>query len=138
MAAGATVVNLPKNVPLTEDQLRFFESVVSEFARSEWSEHQLELAAFLARNMDAMEKSQRRLADEGPVLINATGNHVQNPLLGYIRSVDCSILAYRRSLSLNASARPTDREDIASRREKAKKIESDLDSGHDDLLARRN
>ena len=37
----------PSHVPLDDCDWPFWESVVAEFARSEWSEHQLELAAFL-------------------------------------------------------------------------------------------
>ena len=51
MKAAARSIDPPSNVPLAPMDLPFFASVITEFARSEWTAHQLELAAMLARTM---------------------------------------------------------------------------------------
>ena len=41
----------PGHVRLQDEDWPFWHSVLAEFARAEWTDHQLELAAFLARDM---------------------------------------------------------------------------------------
>jgi hypothetical protein len=135
MGNAAAEVNPPDNVPLDAEDMPFFRSVIDEFARSEWTSHQLELAAMLARKMRDMKDVQRELRDEGYTTTTANGTPVQSPLVGVLRMLDTSILATRRSLSLHARARAGEARDVAKRRGAAKAIESD-NPLEDDLLAR--
>ena len=57
MSAAAQPIEPPSNVPLEPGDLPFFASVIAEFARSEWTAHQLELAAMLARTMADLERA---------------------------------------------------------------------------------
>jgi hypothetical protein len=50
MSAAAKTIAPPSNVPLDESDLPFFASVIAEFARSEWTAHQLELAGDAGAN----------------------------------------------------------------------------------------
>lgn len=127
----------PSNVPLAKGDMPFFASVLAEFARSEWTAHQLELAAMLARKMADLEAQQRALRDESYVLATEKGTPIANPRIQVVRMLDTSILATRRSLALHARAQGGDARDIAKRRDGARAIEADnpLD---DDLLARPN
>lgn len=125
----------PSNVPLSKADLPFFASVIEEFARSEWTAHQLELAAMLARKMRLLRDELETLEQEGFTLSTASGNPCQNPRLGGVRMLDTSIMATRRSLQLHARAQGGESRDISKRRAIAKEYEADLG---DDLLARPN
>jgi hypothetical protein len=41
MAAANQPIHPPSNVPLADDDLSFFANVLEEFARSQWTGHQL-------------------------------------------------------------------------------------------------
>ena len=47
MAKATTEILPPENVPPDDEDGPFFRNVIAEFARSEWSAHQLELVAML-------------------------------------------------------------------------------------------
>lgn len=130
-------ISAPSNVPLAPEDLPFFASVIAEFARSEWSAHQLELAAMLARTMADLERDQRLMREEGPILTTEKGTPVVNPRKTVIQMNASIILSYRRSLSLHARAQGGETRDIAKRRGIAQDAESDALAG-DDLIARPN
>lgn len=131
---GATrQIQPPSHVPLEACDWPFWESVVAEFARSEWTEHQLELAAMLARTMANMEKLQRELRTEGFVTKSDRGTPVANPLCNVVKGLAGDILSMRRSLALHARAKAGDNRDAAKQRDGAKGVEADLG---DSLLAR--
>ncbi|RDL51812.1 hypothetical protein BLJAPNOD_02953 [Ensifer sp. M14] len=135
MAKATTEIEPPANVPLDAEDLPFFRNVIAEYARSEWSSHQLELAAMLARTMADLTREQKLLRDEGGVAYSEKGTPVANPRKSIVQMHASSILSFRRSLSLHARAQAGEARDVAKRREAAKDIESDnpLD---DYLLAR--
>lgn len=123
-------------MPLTDDDLPFFASVIDEFARSEWTAHQLELAAMLARKMRLLRDELVQLEAEGFVLATPKGGQCQNPRLGGVRMLDTSIMATRRSLQIHARARGGEARDTGARRAQAREIEGGISD--DDLLARPN
>ena len=137
MAKAQQKIEAPSNVPLQAQDLPFFASVIAEFARSEWTAHQLELAAMLARIMSDLEGEQRLMRAEGTVLSSERGTPVVNPRKTVIQMHAGTILSMRRSLSLHARAQKGDPKAIGPSRAAAKAIEDDnpLD---DDLLARPN
>ena len=134
--ASGRQINPPSNVPLEDRDLPFFASVIAEFARSDWTAHQLELAAMLARTMADLESDQRLMREEGPIMATDRGTPVVNPRKTVIQMNASIILSYRRSLSLHARAQGGEARDIGKRRDMAKEIEGGL--GGDDLLARPN
>lgn len=123
----------PSHVPLDDCDWPFWENVVAEFARSEWTEHQLEIAAMLARTMANLEQEQRTLRLEGFIAVRENGTTVENPRGRVVKSLAGDILSLRRSLALHARAKSGDNRDAAKQRGMAKEIETDLD---DELLAR--
>lgn len=137
MAAASRPIAAPSNVPLDPQDMPFFASVLAEFARSDWTAHQLELAAMLARTMADLEREQRELREEGAVMVTEKGTPVVNPRKALVQMHASSILSFRRSLSLHARAQGGEARDVAKRRAGAKAIEADnpLD---DELLARPN
>lgn len=133
--AAQQQISPPSNVPLTDADLPFFASVIDEFARSEWTAHQLELAAMLARKMRLLRDELATLESEGFVTVSGGGSPCQNPRLGGVRMLDTSIMATRRSLQIHARARAGESRDVAKRSAAAKGMESDAHAG-DDLIAR--
>lgn len=127
----------PSNVPLDAGDMPFFASVIAEFARSEWTAHQLELAAMLARTMADLERDQRLMREEGPITVTEKGTPVVNPRKTVIQMNASIILSYRRSLSLHARAQGGEARDIGKRRALAQGIEADAVTD-DELLARPN
>ena len=78
MSGAAKAIEPPSNVPLDECDLLFFASVIAEFARSEWTAHQLELAAMLARTMADLNREQLALRKEGAVLMSGRARPAQS------------------------------------------------------------
>ncbi len=60
----------------------FGHNVVAEFARADWTEHQLELAAMQARTMANLEAKKRTLRQEGCIAKRESGTTVKNPRPG--------------------------------------------------------
>jgi hypothetical protein len=139
VAAGAfRQIEPPSNVPLEPGDLPFFASVVAEFARVEWTAHQLELAAMLARTMADMEREQRMMRAEGSVVYTEKGTPVVNPRKAVLQMAAGTILSYRRSLQLHARAQTRDVGDAAKRRAAGRAHEAAVDDAADDLIARPN
>lgn len=135
MAKATKEVTPPENVPLDACDMPFFYNVIAEYARSEWSSHQLEIAAMLARTMADLTREQMLLREEGGVAYSEKGTPVANPRKSIVQMHASSILSFRRSLSLHARAQSGEARDVAKRRGSAKNIESD-NPLEDDLLAR--
>jgi phage terminase small subunit len=124
----------PAHITLDECDQPFWKNVVAEFARAEWTDHQLELAAMLARTMADLAREQVTLRTEGFISVRENGTSVENPRARAVKSLTGDILSLRRSLALHARARSGDTRNDVKRREVGKTIERDL--GDDDLLAR--
>lgn len=121
---GAThELSPPSHVPMEEMDWPFWHNVVAEFARAEWTEHQLELAAMLARTMANLEEQQRLLRSEGFTAKSERGTPVPNPRATIVKGLTGDILSIRRSLALHARAQSGDSRTDAKRREAAKGIE---------------
>jgi hypothetical protein len=133
MAGSAREIQPPSHVPLDDMDWPYWHNVVSEFARAEWSEHQLELAAMLARTMANLEQEQRTLRAEGFIAVRENGTSVENPRARAVKSLTGDILSLRRSLALHARARSGDNRDAAKQRDMGRGLEQEVS---DDLLAR--
>jgi hypothetical protein len=105
MSKAASAIVPPSNVPLDKCDLPFFTSVIAEFARSEWTAHQPELAAMLARTMSDVNREQVALREEGAVAASERGTPVVDPRKAVVQMHAATILSFRRSLALHARAR---------------------------------
>ena len=132
MQGSAREITPPSHVPLDDMDWPYWHNVVSEFARAEWTEHQLELAAMLARTMANLEQEQRTLRAEGFVAVRENGTSVENPRARAVKSMTSDFLSLRRSLALHARAKSGDSRADAARRQAGKEIEQETE---DDLLA---
>lgn len=135
MGKATKDVTPPENVPLDTEDYPFFYNVIAEYARSEWTAHQLEIAAMLARTMADLTREQKLLRDEGGVAFSEKGTPVANPRKSIVQMHASSILSFRRSLSLHARAQAGEARDVGKRRAAAKGIEAG-NPLEDDLLAR--
>ena len=132
MAGAKRELQPPSHVPLDDMDWPYWHSVVAEFARAEWTEHNLELAAMLARTMANVELEQRTLRAEGYVAESQRGTPVVNPRSMAVQALTGQILSLRRSLALHARARNGDNRNAAVRKGQSKEIEQQFS---DDLLA---
>jgi hypothetical protein len=123
----------PGHVRMADEDWPYWHSVIAEFARSEWTDHQLEVAAFLARTMADMEREQWMLRSEGSTLASERGTPVVNPRKTVVQMHSSSILSLRRSLSLHARAQHGEAEKVGPRRAATKAIEAS-NPLEDDLL----
>jgi hypothetical protein len=135
---GARIeISPPTNVPLGTKDLPFFASVLDEFARTEWTAHQLELAAMLSRTMADLEEEQRLMRIEGTIVKSDRGTPVINPRKMAIQMHYGNIHSARRSLSLHARAQDGEARDIGKRRNMSKTMAAGaVDLG--ELIARPN
>ena len=130
-------IQAPATVPLEDDDLPFFKAVIEEFARSEWTDHQLEIAAMMARTMRDLEENQRELRAEGYITVRpSNGTTVENPRARVVKSLTGDLLSLRRSLGVHARAKAEPRE--AGRNTKILKGYEANNPLEDDLLARPN
>ena len=135
MQAAVMEIVPPAHVRMGDGDWPYWKSVIAEFARSEWTDHQLEVAAFLARTMADLEREQWLLREEGATLASERGTPVVNPRKTVVQMHASSILSLRRSLSLHARAQHGEARDTAKRRGIAKDIEAESPF-EDDLIAR--
>jgi hypothetical protein len=130
----------PDHVPLEQCDMPYFRNVIEEFARAEWTPHQLELAAMLARTMCDLEAAQRDLRTQGAIAESRMGTPVVNPLNTVVQMRTTSIMNFRRTLSLNTyRAQGIPRADVAKTRELGLEIQAGaraLSDAEDDLMAR--
>ena len=134
--AASLPIQPPAHVRFDAEDWPFWMAVIAEFARSEWTQHQLELAAMLARAMSDLEREQWELRREGSVMATDRGTPVVNPRKSVVQMTAGTILSMRRSLSLHARAQGGESRDIGKRRAATKSIEADVaDGSQDDLIA---
>jgi hypothetical protein len=62
MAKATMKIAPPAHVPLSPDDMPFFESVIVEFAKSELTDHQIELVALVSQNDGGFGTRATRLA----------------------------------------------------------------------------
>lgn len=126
----------PAHIRMEPADMPFFESVIDEFARAVWTNHQIEMAALLARTMCQMEHEQYLLRLEGAVSKTEKGTPVVNPRKTVVQQCAGTILAMRRSLSLHARAQAGEKRDVAKRRVAEKELEQATDFDDEGLIAR--
>jgi hypothetical protein len=135
MQAAMREIRPPGHVRLDDQDLPFWHSVIAEFGRSEWTEHQIEMAALLARTMADLEREQYALRDEGYVLTRPSGVTMQNPRNRTVQALTSHVLAMRRSLALHARVQGGGTRNIARRSALTKEIEAAI-SLDDPLIGR--
>jgi hypothetical protein len=135
MTAAARDLSPPKHLKIRRGDQPFWDAVISERAKSEWTDSDLAVAANLARAMADAEKIAGFGVDRG-------GNVPVSKLLQTIEASDKlarRIVTLRRALGLDNRAKNGEQRDVSKRREQAKEIEAGhnpMEGDGDDLLAR--
>jgi hypothetical protein len=129
-AAGVEIAP-PAHVPLADSDRPFWHSVIAEFPKADWSSHQLEVAAQLAKAMADLEAERTSLRTEGYVVEGKA-----NPRHGIARDLTNSIMSLRRNLQLHARARDGEARDVTKRKAAGRQIEAAVSSADDDFIAR--
>ncbi|MEM6681802.1 MAG: terminase small subunit [Pseudomonadota bacterium] len=124
---------MPETVPLDDLEMPFFAAIIAKKPTSEWEDHDLQVAALLAREMCLAEKETRLLADEGSVVTTPKGLTQQNARVPTVHGIAARIKNYRQTLAIHGAAMGNAR-DVGSRRTKVQKIEAGLRKD-DPLLA---
>ena len=70
---------VPITVTLSETDISFYHNVIGEFARSQWTENALEIAAMMARTMHDLDAEQQELREEGYIAVRENGTTAENP-----------------------------------------------------------
>lgn len=134
VAGAVREVAPPSHIRLSDNDWPYWHSVVSEFPKAEWSDHQLEVAAQLAKAMADLETERNTLRTEG-YTIDMGGKVAANPRHGIARDLTNSVMSLRRNLSLHARAQSGEARDVSKRRDAAKQIQDGV-TFDDDLIAR--
>ena len=127
VAGAAREVAPPSHIALTAADWPYWHSVVGEFPKADWTDHQLEVAAQLAKAMADLESERTALRSEGYVLVLGEGvsaKAVANPRHGVARDLTNSVMSLRRNLSLHARAREGEARDVGKRRDMARDVEA--------------
>lgn len=130
--ASFTDIRPPAHIGLDDEYLVYFDNVIAEFAKSEWTQHQLEIACMLARSIGDLNTEQKTLRQEGYISVRENGTTVENPRSRVVKSLTGDILSLRRSLALHARARGGEARDIAKK--KLQGLEQQAGE-YDDMLA---
>ncbi len=137
LATAARDLSPPKHLKIRRGDKPFWDAVIAERAKSEWTDADLAVAANLARAMADAERIAAFPVDKG-------GNVKIATLIGTIEISDKlarRIVTLRRALGLDNRAKNGEQRDVSKRREIAKTIEGGLNPMSDDgdgLLARPN
>ena len=124
--AASKLVNPPPHVPLTEADEPFWNNIIAEKTRSEWTNHDLEVAALLARSMRCMVEEEGKMQVEGAVLTTVGGNKCQNPRARLIGDLNSRIMKYRQTLGIHSRAKQGEPRDVKRRRANAMELENEL------------
>ena len=137
MQAAQKPITPPSTIPLTDSDKVFFANIISEKANSDWTPHQLELAALLARTMTDLNDEQVAMRSDGSIAVAGNGALLVNPRKALIAMNAATIVSLRRSLGIHSRAMGGEARDVGKRSALTKGIEANnpLD---DDLLARPN
>lgn len=135
MQAAVREIEPPAHVPLQDAATPFWNSIIAEKAKAEWTAHDLEIAAMLARAMSQLEAEEAKLTREDSVLSNAGGTAMQNPRIRVIADLHARVIKYRQTLGVHSRGKSGEQRDVTKRRDSAMAIESNNPLA-DDLLAR--
>jgi hypothetical protein len=124
----------PKHIPLDETETLHFDSIIAEKANSEWTLHEVDIAAMFARTMRQLYDESRALVTEGGVVTGASGQPKANPRNAVVTMLVNQVLSYRRSLGIHSVAKMPNAADRARRNEIGREIQDGILG--DDLIAK--
>ena len=138
MQAAVSEIEAPAHVPLTEEDGPFWQSVIAEKPKAEWTGHDLELAAMLAMAMRRLRDEEVKLSGEDAVVSTAGGNLAANPRLRIVSDLHARVMKYRQTLGIHNRGKNGEQRDVNKRRSQARESENAATrvADEDDLIAR--
>ena len=134
IAEKVTTIEPPEEMEFSDTQMRIFNEVIDEFAKIDWTPHQVRIAAILSRTLASLSEAQEQLNDEGFTADSARGTPVVNPLVSVTNQLSGQVMSLRRTLALHASA-GQNKVDVDKRRSINKANAADAPDDEDDLIA---
>lgn len=98
-------VEPPKHFKLSNLEREFFDGVVDEIAKADWTRHKIDLACMIAKTMAAIVDAQKELDTTGMTIRGANGTLVMSPHIGTITKLSGIVAQLRRTLGLQADGR---------------------------------
>lgn len=126
VAAGLREIEPPVTVPLDPKDRAFFETIVREKPASEWTPHDIEVAAHLAQAMADLVVARSRLRETGGPVLASGGKLVNNPFSQAVRDETARIVSLRSTLQIHGRGKNGETRDVLKRREMARTIEDGL------------
>lgn len=134
VAEKVMLIEPPADMDFDERQEKVFDEVISEFAKVDWSDHTIRLAASLAMSLWMLQDAQRQLLDEGYTSESSRGTPCINPLVSATNMLSGQVMSLRRTLALHALA-GAKTGDVGKRRAVNKGSADDAPTDEDDLIA---
>lgn len=126
----------PAHCRLRAGDLPFWNGIVLSRARERWDDHDLAMAATLARCMADVEKLQEELETEGHVIKNNKGTPIANPKHSVIETLTRRIVGLSRTLQIHSLAKNGDSREQGKGLKAQRKAGEHLDDADDDLIPR--
>jgi hypothetical protein len=102
--AASGLPDIPAYISLRQQDLPYFNAILSARARDEWSDVDLAVASQLAWTQAEIAKETATLEEEGTIVKNDRGTAVTNPRFRAINEHKQSQLALIKTLALHSTA----------------------------------
>lgn len=126
----------PAHIPLDETEILHFDAIIAEKANSEWTLHEVDIAAMFARTMRQLIDESRMLATEGSIVTGAAGQPKVNPRNQVRTMLSNHVLSYRRTLGIHSVAKMPNASDRTRRNELSREMQNGVLG--DELIAKPN
>lgn len=134
IAEKVVTIEPPEEMTFSAVHYRIFNEVIDEFAKIDWTPHNIRIAAVLARTLANLSDAQEELIVEGFTAHSTRGTPVINPLVSVTNQLAGQVMSLRRTLALHASA-GQNKVDVDKRRAINKSNANDAPDDEDDLIA---
>jgi len=136
IAHANKVMECTPDISLTDQEKMFFDRIIAEKAKMQWTDHEIDMATILARTMSEFDTNMNILKTEGSVIYDDKDRPFINPRKKATDDSASSICNIRRTLGLNSAKKYGDTRDAQKRAQLAREVEqSVLTDNEDDLLA---
>ena len=133
-SAAAGLPEIPSYINLRQQDLPYFNAILSARAKNEWSHVDLAVAAQLAWTQAEIAKETATLEEEGTIVKNDRGTAVTNPRFRAINEHKQSQLALIKTLALHSTA-GRDMRTIQAERQALNDAKGVIDNFKDSLIA---
>lgn len=134
MKNATTRLDPPPHISLRQRDYPFWDAIISARPRDKWDNADMAMAANLARCQSDIEFYQDQLDREGPVIMNARGTPVCNPLHNVLEALSRRAVAFSRMLHVHPEAKDGPSRSQKASHGKQRAAEEALEGSDDDLI----